>query len=70
MSDNPYLASLAQKPGLLSADPVGDFDGGAPRGPFEFFPPKTPGLEERVASAGQAFGACAFLFLRSGRLDP
>jgi methylenetetrahydrofolate reductase (NADPH) len=48
MSDNPYLASLAQKPGLLSADPVGDFDGGPPRVSFEFFPPKTPEMEERL----------------------
>ena len=48
MSDNPYLASLAQKRGLLSADPVGDFDGGPPRVSFEFFPPKTPEMEERL----------------------
>jgi methylenetetrahydrofolate reductase (NADPH) len=48
MSDNPYLASPAQKPGLLSADPVGDFDGGPPRVSFEFFPPKTPEMEERL----------------------
>jgi methylenetetrahydrofolate reductase (NADPH) len=48
MSDNPYLVSLAQKRGLLSADPVGDFDGGPPRVSFEFFPPKTPEMEERL----------------------
>jgi methylenetetrahydrofolate reductase (NADPH) len=46
MSDNPYLA--AQNRGLLSADPVGDFDGGPPRVSFEFFPPKTPEMEERL----------------------
>jgi len=36
--------SVAAAPprGLLSADPVGDFDGAAPRVSFEFFPPKTP----------------------------
>jgi methylenetetrahydrofolate reductase (NADPH) len=48
MSDNPHLALLAQKRGLLSADPVGDFDGGPPRVSFEFFPPKTPEMEERL----------------------
>src|ERR1044071_6252116 len=39
--------SVAAAPprGLLSADPVGDFDGGAPRVTFEFFPPRTPGVE-------------------------
>src|SRR5204863_7596448 len=47
MSDNPPLASLAPR-GLLSADPVGDFDGGPPRVSFEFFPPKTPEMEERL----------------------
>ena len=34
--------------GLLSADPVGDFDGAAPRVSFEFFPPKTPEMEARL----------------------
>ena len=48
MSDNPHLASPASRRGLLSADPVGDFDGGPPRVSFEFFPPKTPEMEERL----------------------
>jgi methylenetetrahydrofolate reductase (NADH) len=47
MSDNPPLASFPPR-GLLSADPVGDFDGGPPRVSFEFFPPKTPEMEERL----------------------
>jgi methylenetetrahydrofolate reductase (NADPH) len=47
MSDNPSPASVAPR-GLLSADPVGDFDGGPPRVSFEFFPPKTPEMEERL----------------------
>ena len=34
--------------GLLGADPVRDFDGGPPRISFEFFPPKTPEMEERL----------------------
>ena len=34
--------------GLLAADPVHDFDGAPPRISFEFFPPKTPELEERL----------------------
>jgi methylenetetrahydrofolate reductase (NADPH) len=33
---------------LLGADPVGDFDAGPPRVSFEFFPPKTPEMEERL----------------------
>jgi len=48
MSDNPHLVSPAARRGLLSADPVGDFDGGPPRVSFEFFPPKTPEMEERL----------------------
>ena len=48
MSDTPPLASLVPPRGLLSADPVGDFDGGPPRVSFEFFPPKTPEMEERL----------------------
>jgi methylenetetrahydrofolate reductase (NADPH) len=48
MSDKPPLASFAPQRGLLSADPVGDFDGGPPRVSFEFFPPKTPEMEERL----------------------
>jgi methylenetetrahydrofolate reductase (NADPH) len=34
--------------GLLGADPVSDFDAGPPRVSFEFFPPKTPEMEERL----------------------
>src|ERR1051325_7207745 len=46
MRDNSVAA--AQPRGLLSADPVGDFDGAAPRVSFEFFPPKTPEMEVRL----------------------
>jgi methylenetetrahydrofolate reductase (NADPH) len=34
--------------GLLSADPAHDFDTAPPRISFEFFPPKTPEMEERL----------------------
>jgi methylenetetrahydrofolate reductase (NADPH) len=34
--------------GLLGADPVSDFDAGPPRISFEFFPPKTPEMDERL----------------------
>ena len=34
--------------GLLAADPVRDFDAAPPRISFEFFPPKTPEMEERL----------------------
>jgi methylenetetrahydrofolate reductase (NADPH) len=34
--------------GLLGADPVVDFDRGPPRVSFEFFPPKTAEMEERL----------------------
>ena len=37
--------------GLLAADPVSDFDAGPPRISFEFFPPKTPEMEERLWGA-------------------
>src|SRR5438046_8214524 len=37
--------------GLLAADPVSDFDAGPPRISFEFFPPKTPEMEERLWAA-------------------
>jgi len=37
--------------GLLGADPVSDFDAGPPRISFEFFPPKTQEMEERLWSA-------------------
>ncbi len=48
MSDDRRLAAFAPRAGLLSADPVSDFDAGPPRVSFEFFPPKTPELEERL----------------------
>jgi methylenetetrahydrofolate reductase (NADPH) len=35
----------------LGADPVSDFDAGPPRISFEFFPPKTPEMEERLWAA-------------------
>src|SRR5271163_2438127 len=34
--------------GLLAADPAHDFDAAPPRISFEFFPPKTPEMEERL----------------------
>ena len=37
--------------GLLAADPVSDFDAGPPRISFEFFPPKTAEMEERLWAA-------------------
>ncbi len=48
MSATPPRATAGAPRGLLGADPVGDFDGGPPRVSFEFFPPKTPELEERL----------------------
>src|SRR5580704_6341004 len=48
MSDDRPLAAFVPRPGLLSADPVSDFDAGPPRVSFEFFPPKTPEMEERL----------------------
>jgi methylenetetrahydrofolate reductase (NADPH) len=39
--------------GLLAADPVSDFDAGPPRISFEFFPPKTPEMDERLWAAIQ-----------------
>src|SRR5580693_8377531 len=39
---------LTPSRGLLAADPKGDFDAGPPRISFEFFPPKTPEMEERL----------------------
>jgi methylenetetrahydrofolate reductase (NADPH) len=47
MSDDRIGASR----GLLAADPVSDFDAGPPRVSFEFFPPKTPEMEERLWAA-------------------
>jgi methylenetetrahydrofolate reductase (NADPH) len=38
----------ASQRGLLAADPVRDFDAAPPRISFEFFPPKTPEMEERL----------------------
>ncbi|HEX3883861.1 MAG TPA: methylenetetrahydrofolate reductase [Stellaceae bacterium] len=39
---------MSRSRGLLASDPVGDFDGGPPRVSFEFFPPKTPEMDERL----------------------
>src|SRR5437879_6092844 len=38
----------SDRPALLAADPVSDFDAGPPRVSFEFFPPKTAEMEERL----------------------
>ena len=38
----------AAQRGLLSADPARDFDAAPPRISFEFFPPKTPEMDERL----------------------
>src|SRR5204863_858091 len=53
--------------GLLAADPVSDFDAGPPRVSFEFFPPKTPEMEERLwavikrlESLGPRFGSVTY----------
>jgi methylenetetrahydrofolate reductase (NADPH) len=49
-----HLPPSAPRPaarGLLGADPVSDFDAGPPRVSFEFFPPKTPEMEDRLWSA-------------------
>src|SRR2546430_5429908 len=48
MTPPPANAPAPAPRGLLGADPVGDFDGGPPRVSFEFFPPKTPEMEERL----------------------
>src|SRR6516165_7334005 len=40
-----------QPRGLLAADPVIDFDAGPPRVSFEFFPPKTPEMEQQLWQA-------------------
>ena len=73
MSDK-SLAAAAPQRGLLSADPVGDFDGAAPRVSFEFFPPKTPEMEARLWEVDQtariAGAALRLRYLRSRRLDP
>jgi methylenetetrahydrofolate reductase (NADPH) len=45
----PHTALERSPPrGLLAADPVHDFDAAPPRISFEFFPPKTPEMEERL----------------------
>src|SRR5436305_6604585 len=44
-------AATAPPRGLLSADPVSDFDAGPPRVSFEFFPPKTAEMDERLWAA-------------------
>ena len=51
--DDQRSANAARPPprGLLGADPVSDFDAGPPRISFEFFPPKTPEMEERLWDA-------------------
>src|SRR5690348_7393596 len=41
-------AAPAPPRGLLAADPISDFDAGPPRVSFEFFPPKTAEMEERL----------------------
>jgi methylenetetrahydrofolate reductase (NADPH) len=42
---------MNQSRGLLAADPVSDFDAGPPRISFEFFPPKTSEMDERLWAA-------------------
>src|SRR6201984_3814103 len=39
---------LTRSHALLAADPVSDFDAGPPRVSFEFFPPKTAEMEQRL----------------------
>ena len=60
--------------GLLAADPVSDFDAGPPRISFEFFPPKTPEMEERLWAAIKRLEPLAAALrlgdLRRRRLDP
>src|SRR5262249_56914409 len=48
---NPPPPTTAAARGLLGADPVSDFDAGPPRISFEFFPPKTHEMEERLWAA-------------------
>ena len=48
---NTSSPAAAPPRGLLGADPVSDFDAGPPRISFEFFPPKTPEMEERLWAA-------------------
>jgi methylenetetrahydrofolate reductase (NADPH) len=42
------IAKPAPPRGLLAADPAHDFDAGPPRISFEFFPPKSPEMEDRL----------------------
>jgi methylenetetrahydrofolate reductase (NADPH) len=51
MNQRPRNPSGAAARGLLGADPISDFDAGPPRISFEFFPPKTPEMEERLWTA-------------------
>src|SRR5437879_4979241 len=44
----PSTLAADQSRGRLAADPVVDFDAGPPRVSFEFFPPKTAEMEERL----------------------
>jgi len=44
-------ASSPSARGLLAADPISDFDAGPPRVSFEFFPPKTAEMDERLWAA-------------------
>src|SRR5260221_3322245 len=48
MTALPPNAPGAAARGLLAADRVSDSDAGPPRISFEFFPPKTPEMEERL----------------------
>src|SRR5438552_16138360 len=48
MNNDPLPLTGAPPRGLLAADPVSDFDAGPPRISFEFFPPKTPEMDERL----------------------
>ena len=51
MTQSSFGPGGASSKGLLAADPVSDFDAGPPRISFEFFPPKTPEMEERLWAA-------------------
>src|SRR5438874_5734495 len=44
----PQDLSSGRSYALLAADPVSDFDAGPPRVSFEFFPPKTAEMEQRL----------------------
>jgi methylenetetrahydrofolate reductase (NADPH) len=51
MNNDPLRLTGAPPRGLLAADPVSDFDAGPPRISFEFFPPKTADMDERLWAA-------------------